>query len=216
MRTASEAAQDPALRRYAEDLMRLEIAPTLRGIPESGLEEYRRRFMARVSNPALSQRLQQIAMDGSQKVPQRLLGAIRDRLRRGDDCARLVLAVAAWLHYLRGHDERGDAYVVQDPLADALARLLSRADVAAAAAAPSQPRSGAPWCWPASSRCSATWAGSRPSCRRWRCSWSGCGSWASGEHWRNWSGNRPDVSRLASLCSRQSRDEAAPGLVRRA
>ena len=95
MRTASEAAQDPALRRYAEDLMRLEIAPTLRGIPESGLEEYRRRFMARVSNPALSQRLQQIAMDGSQKVPQRLLGAIRDRLRRGDDCARLVLAVAA-------------------------------------------------------------------------------------------------------------------------
>ena len=138
MRTASEAAQDPALRRYAEDLMRLEIAPTLRGIPESGLEEYRRRFMARVSNPALSQRLQQIAMDGSQKVPQRLLGAIRDRLRRGDDCARLVLAVAAWLHYLRGHDERGDAYAVQDPLADALARLLSRADVAAAAAAPSQ------------------------------------------------------------------------------
>ena len=135
MRTASEAARDPALRRYAEDLMRLEIAPTLRGIPESGLEEYRRRFMARVSNPALSQRLQQIAMDGSQKVPQRLLGAIRDRLRRGDDCARLVLAVAAWLHYLRGHDERGDAYVVQDPLADALARLLSRADVAAAAAA---------------------------------------------------------------------------------
>ena len=67
MRTASEAAQDPALRRYAEDLMRLEIAPTLRGIPESGLEEYRRRFMARVSNPALSQRLQQIAMDGSRK-----------------------------------------------------------------------------------------------------------------------------------------------------
>ena len=46
-----------------------------------------------------------------------------------------MLAVAAWLHYLRGHDERGDAYVVQDPLADALARLLSRADVAAAAAA---------------------------------------------------------------------------------
>ena len=138
MRTASEAAQDPALRRYAEDLMRLEIAPTLRGIPESGLEEYRRRFMARVSNPALSQRLQQIAMDGSQKVPQRLLGAIRDRLRRGDDCARLVLAVAAWLHYLRGHDERGDAYVVQDPLADALARLLSRADVAAAAVAAAQ------------------------------------------------------------------------------
>ena len=118
------AAQDPALRRYAEDLMRLEIAPSC--FPNRACA-----FMARPIPPC---RLQQIAMDGSQKVPQRLLGAIRDRLRRGDDCARLVLAVAAWLHYLRGHDERGDAYVVQDPLADALARLLSRADVAAAAA----------------------------------------------------------------------------------
>ena len=167
--------------------------------------------MARVSNPALSQRLQQIAMDGSQKVPQRLLGAIRDRLRRGDDCARLVLAVAAWLHYLRGHDERGDAYVVQDPLADALARLLSR---------PMWPRPP-----PLAARSVAVvLAGFKPvfgdlgrkpafvqalAVQLERLRELG-GALAELER------NRPDVSWLASLDSRQSRDEAAPGLVRRA
>lgn len=138
LRTNSEAAATPALRRYVDDMMRLEIAPTLRGVSESGLDEYRQRFLARVANPALPHLTRQIAMDGSQKVPQRLLAAIRDRLRRGDDFSRLALAVAAWLHYLRGCDELGNAYSIQDPLAEVLAKLLARADVAATASAPSQ------------------------------------------------------------------------------
>ena len=77
-------------------------------------------------------------MDGSQKLPQRLLATIRDRLRGGDDIRRLALAVAAWLHYLRGEDENGASHEIQDPLARPLARLVARADVAARAAAPKQ------------------------------------------------------------------------------
>ncbi|MGE8588825.1 MAG: mannitol dehydrogenase family protein, partial [Alcaligenes sp.] len=62
----------------------------------------------------------------------------RDRLRAGDDINRLTLAVAAWLHYLRGEDEQGARYAIEDPLAARLAKLLSRAEVAAQASAPSQ------------------------------------------------------------------------------
>ncbi|WP_447921741.1 mannitol dehydrogenase family protein [Achromobacter aegrifaciens] len=136
--TNSEAAATPALRRYVDDMMRLELAPTLRGVPQSALDEYRLRFLARVANPALPHRTRQVAMDGSQKVPQRLLAAIRDRKQRGDDFSRLAMAVAAWLHYLRGYDEQGAAYSIQDPLAGALAKLLARAEVAATASASSQ------------------------------------------------------------------------------
>ncbi len=136
--TMAEAANTPALRAFVEALMREEIGPTLRGIPEAGLEEYRQRFLARVSNPALRHPLGQVAMDGSQKLPQRLLDTIRDRLRAGQGIDRLSLAVAAWLHYLRGQDERGAVYGIRDPMAGRLARLLSRADVAALAAKPSQ------------------------------------------------------------------------------
>ena len=136
--TIREAAILPALREYLDDMMRHEIAPTLKGIPDSGLEGYRQRFLARVDNPALPQPTRQVAMDGSQKLPQRLLATIRDRLRGGDDIRRLALAVAAWLHYLRGEDENGASHAIQDPLARPLARLVARADVAARAAAPKQ------------------------------------------------------------------------------
>ncbi|CUI94992.1 mannitol dehydrogenase family protein [Achromobacter kerstersii] len=135
--TISQSVQTPALRDFVDAMMRLEIAPTLKGIPDSGLEEYRRRFLARIANAALRHPTPQVAMDGSQKLPQRLLDTIRDRLRTGDDIQRLTLAVAAWLHYLRGVDEQGGRYVIQDPLAARLAKLMSRADVAARASAPS-------------------------------------------------------------------------------
>lgn len=136
--TISESVQTPALHDFVDAMMRLEIAPTLKGIPNSGLEEYRRRFLARIANPALRHPTPQVAMDGSQKLPQRLLDTIRDRLRTGDDIGRLTLAVAAWLHYLNGADEQGGRYPVEDPLSARLAKLLARAEVAARASAPSQ------------------------------------------------------------------------------
>jgi fructuronate reductase len=138
LQTMAEAVNTPALRAFVEAMMREEIAPTLRGIPDAGLEEYRERFLERISNPALPHPLKQIAMDGSQKLPQRLLDTIRDRLREGHDIQRLTLAVAAWLHYLRGENEQGGRHDIQDPIAARLAKLLSRAEVAARAAAPSQ------------------------------------------------------------------------------
>lgn len=67
-RTVSESVQTPALHAFVDAMMRLEIAPTLKGIPDGGLEEYRRRFLERVANPALPHPIPQVAMDGSQKI----------------------------------------------------------------------------------------------------------------------------------------------------
>ena len=47
------------------------------------LAAYAEALLARFQNPAIRHRTWQIAMDGSQKLPQRLLGAIRDRLQAG-------------------------------------------------------------------------------------------------------------------------------------
>ncbi|MCD0503895.1 mannitol dehydrogenase family protein [Bordetella petrii] len=126
--TVSQAMADPALRAYVDALMREEIAPTLPAVPGVDLDAWRARLLARFANPALPHRTQQIAMDGSQKLPQRLLGTVRDRLRAGQGYQRLALAVAGWMHYLRGRDEQGAAYSIDDPLADELRALLARAD----------------------------------------------------------------------------------------
>jgi len=124
--TVDQAIRDDGLRDFIEQMMTQEIAPTLQ---RPGLEEYRDELVARFRNPALKHRLQQIAMDGSQKLPQRLLGTIRARLDAGLPCARLCFAVAGWMRYLRGVDEAGLAYPISDPLADALQTAARIADI---------------------------------------------------------------------------------------
>ena len=124
--TVDKAIAQPALRAHIEALMRDEIEPTLTDLPGLDLAAYRGNLLQRYANPALAHRTQQIAMDGSQKLPQRLLGTLRDRLAKGLPVPRMALGVAAWMHYLRGVDELGQTYVVDDPHAAALTALYQR------------------------------------------------------------------------------------------
>jgi fructuronate reductase len=97
-------------------LMTEEVMPTL-DMPGVDLGAYRDQLLERFRNPALKHRTWQIAMDGSQKLPQRLLGTIRDRLKSGEPFERLGLGVAAWMRYVVGIDEKGENIDVRDPLA---------------------------------------------------------------------------------------------------
>lgn len=121
-----EAMCRPALAGFVAALMREEVEPTLPLLPGRDLDEYRARLLDRYANPALQHRLAQIAMDGSQKIPQRWLATVRDRLAAGAPFPRLALAVAAWLRHLQGFDEEGRPIAVDDPLAAALAAEHAR------------------------------------------------------------------------------------------
>lgn len=108
--TVSEVVAEPRLRRAVEGLM-AESAATV-PLPS---EDYRAALLTRFANPALAHRCAQIAMDGSQKLPQRLLAPIRERLERGLPIERLALAVAAWLRFV-------SMAPADDPLEPAFAR----------------------------------------------------------------------------------------------
>lgn len=125
--TVDRAIGEPALRRFVEALMREEIEPTLAGMEGVDLGAYRARLIERFANPALAHRTQQIAMDGSQKIPQRWLGTVRERLASDSSIDHLALALAAWLQFLGGVDEVGQRYDVDDPLAAELRALHLRA-----------------------------------------------------------------------------------------
>jgi fructuronate reductase len=84
---------------------------------------YIKELLSRFANPSLVHRTRQIAMDGSQKLPQRLLNTIRAQLEREGPIDALCLAVAAWIRYTLGHDERGSPYEVDDPLAPRFAQI---------------------------------------------------------------------------------------------
>ncbi|MFZ3485100.1 mannitol dehydrogenase family protein [Sphingomonas sp. 3-13AW] len=107
-----------------------EAAATLSPPPGLDVSAYRTQLMARFANAALQHRTRQIAMDGSQKLPQRLLATIAARRATGAPCPALALAVAAWMRWQGGVDDAGNSFTVDDPLAARTAAALEGTDTA--------------------------------------------------------------------------------------
>ena len=101
-----------------------EVVPTLN--PPAGLDvpAYRQELMARFANSALQHRTRQIAMDGSQKLPQRLLAPLAAVAEQGGSFAAITLAVAAWVRWQAGTSDAGESFAIDDPAAAALADAL--------------------------------------------------------------------------------------------
>jgi fructuronate reductase len=112
-----QVAAQPDFVSYMRQLMREEATPTLKLPAGVGVTAYQEALVERFANPALPHRTQQIAMDGSQKLPQRLLSTVRDNLAAGRSVDKLALAVAGWMRYASGVDEGGRKIEVSDPLA---------------------------------------------------------------------------------------------------
>ncbi len=128
-----DAMANPACRSLIDAMMAHEIAPTLTVPVDFDLVAYRHDLLERFANPALKHRCTQIATDGSQKLPLRLLGTIRERLQFGQPIPRLALAVAAWMRFLLGKDDAGQSYPIDDPLGAKLTELARAATGDAAA-----------------------------------------------------------------------------------
>ncbi|MGK7286214.1 mannitol dehydrogenase family protein [Buttiauxella agrestis] len=120
----SECMQDENYRRTAHALMLQEQAPTLK-VQGVDLAKYADSLIARYTNPALRHRTWQIAMDGSQKLPQRWLDSIRWHLANGSEFNLLALGVAGWMRYVGGVDEQGAAIEVSDPLLPAIQQAVA-------------------------------------------------------------------------------------------
>lgn len=115
---------DENYRLAAHSLMLHEQAPTLK-VQGVDLAKYADSLIARYSNPALRHRTWQIAMDGSQKLPQRMLDSVRWHLAHNSEFDLLALGVAAWMRYVGGVDEQGNAIEVSDPLLPLLQKAVA-------------------------------------------------------------------------------------------
>lgn len=120
----NDCMQDDNYAIAARHLMLSEQAPTLRtqGV---GLAAYADSLLNRYRNTALKHRTWQIAMDGTQKLPQRMLDSIRYHLANGTRFDCLALGVAAWIRYVGGVDEQGQPIEVSDPLIEQLRALVN-------------------------------------------------------------------------------------------
>lgn len=126
--TVAEAVGRPEFAALLRGYMRREAAPTLAMPADIDLEAYADRLIARFANDSLHHRLQQIAMDGSQKLPQRWLAGAQVRLEVGGEIACTALGVAAWIRYTAGSNLAGESHPVDDPMADTFAALHANHD----------------------------------------------------------------------------------------
>ncbi|KER83123.1 mannitol dehydrogenase family protein [Xanthomonas arboricola] len=121
LETVADAMRHTQLATFVEALMREDIAPTLQPMPGFDPQHYIDAILARFRNPAIRHLLAQIAWDGSQKIPVRLLGVISDALDAGRRVDRLCIPVAAWLQFVRRRAANGMALV--DPLSEVLSDI---------------------------------------------------------------------------------------------
>lgn len=126
--TIAETVADPVFAALINQVWMQEIVPTVPRPEGEDLAAYCAALKTRYLNPAIRHRTWQIAMDGSQKLPQRLLGTITENLTAGRDIPLLALAVAGWMRYVSGVDEKGQPIEVKDPLAEVLRASSDGAD----------------------------------------------------------------------------------------
>jgi fructuronate reductase len=119
--TIAEAVSADALVEEARRLQRNDIIPTLTPPPGTDLAEYGESILERFANPNLGHSTIQVAMDGSQKLPVRILGTVADRLSAGEVPRSGALLVAAWMVFVfRGRDVNSRPLALDDPMAAAL------------------------------------------------------------------------------------------------
>jgi fructuronate reductase len=120
-----EAVSDSDLNRFVRAQATDEAAPSLPAAAGLDPAGYVEAIFARFDNADLPHKLAQIAMDGSQKIPQRWLATLTERSARGEACGHHLLSLAAWIAYTRGRDAEGNSYVVDDPLWQRFAAIWS-------------------------------------------------------------------------------------------
>ncbi|KAA8730369.1 mannitol dehydrogenase family protein [Ewingella americana] len=123
----NECMEDPNYKRAAHNLMLKEQAPTL-SVKGINLQDYADSLIARYINPSLKHRTWQIAMDGTMKLPQRMLDSVRWHLQNGGDFSLLALGVAGWMRYVGGVDDAGAVIEIKDPMAEKLAQIVSNSE----------------------------------------------------------------------------------------
>ena len=122
-----QAAADPVLGALTRRMLEQETSTTLPKFGGMDAAQYIDQSMARVHNTAIRHRCHQIGTDGSQKIVQRLVDPLRERLERGQPGGLLSLAVASWIAYgLSGARRFGSRWTPSDPYAETLIAIGER------------------------------------------------------------------------------------------
>lgn len=122
--TIVDCMREPLLEQLVARYLATEAGPSLRDVPEATWKEAADNIVRRFKNDSLAHKTNQIAMDGSQKIPQRWLHGTLERIQSGHACPCTALGLAAWLFHMRETDAAGRAFPMRDPRREPLLHNL--------------------------------------------------------------------------------------------
>lgn len=103
-------------------------AKTLQPLSGINFDDYRAQLIERFENPNIAHETYQIAMDGTQKLPQRIFAPAIDAVEKGLSIDSFALATAAWMRYCLGQTPDGTKYELRDPRADEISQAILSAN----------------------------------------------------------------------------------------
>lgn len=121
-RYVRDVMADPALSRLVSRHL-YAAAETLRPLPGVDFADYAAQLEERFCNPHLAHETYQIAMDGSEKITQRILAPAQSASSKGQDLRPFAFATAAWMRHLTGSTHDCAPYELRDPRAKDLGAM---------------------------------------------------------------------------------------------
>ncbi|WP_337841388.1 mannitol dehydrogenase family protein [Rheinheimera sp.] len=129
LETVLDAMAHPQLAALVKQLVQQEILPSVPELKGLDLAQYSAAIFQRFLNPSVRHLLAQIAWDGSQKLPMRLIPVILDNVQAGRPVRLLAVAIASWLQFIRRRamqQHLAEPVPLVDPLASQLLAIAGQ------------------------------------------------------------------------------------------
>ncbi|KAI9372262.1 mannitol 2-dehydrogenase [Aspergillus egyptiacus] len=115
-----EVMEHPDFRKLVWQMMQEEVKPLLPAIPGVDIDQYCNTLIERFTNPTIRDQLPRICLNASGKIPQFIMPSIAEAIWVTGPFRRLCFVAAAWFHYVKGVDDRGNPFTVDDPMREEL------------------------------------------------------------------------------------------------
>lgn len=119
-RAVDKAMADPLIVEFVKRYMDHDITPSVPNVPGIDLTAYKAKLIERFANPSISDQVQRLAEDGSQKIRNAIVPPLEFQIEKGASTKYIAFALAGWWRYLTGTDEQNDAITIKDPMAETL------------------------------------------------------------------------------------------------
>lgn len=115
-RKVDEAMKDDTIRKFTRAYMDLDATPYVPAPGNTDLDEYKKTLIERFGNPAVSDQVARLCMDGLSKFPVYVMPVLAKMIRDDRDLTRMAYLLAAYRQYLAaGVDDKGQKYEINEP-----------------------------------------------------------------------------------------------------